>query len=481
MLNRTPNTEPSKDPTDTQRGLPFLRGFRRQRRYIDLNKETQFSDAWVLLALLLLGFGLIVSNRFFTTAGILLLTLAGVGWLWSAFSLYGLHYRRHFAEVRAFQGEQIRLTLEVQNQKFLPLTWMTVQDIFPVELPIQETSISLNAATNQGEFRTFWMPNAFQRLSRHFTIECTARGFHKYGPAQVETGDGFGFFNRGARFLDEQFLIVYPRVYSVAEMELPAKNPFGNLRAHGHLHEDPMRTVGVRAWESGDSPRRIHWKATARHQALLSRVYEPSKEQQIQIFLNVATLERHWFGTIPELQERAISVAASLAAVAAEQRLPVGLIANGTLPGSDQPLRLLPGRNPQQLTRILELLAAVTPFASDPIEHLLLKEAPRLGWGATVVVVSAIAHEALLVALLELAEAGRPVVLVTLAEKPPTQFLKGVTVYHLPHLIADLIVPRLVDGQTYSPEEVEKELENARFQRPRGVTASAKSVRIDAL
>ncbi|MCB9151350.1 MAG: hypothetical protein H6641_21555 [Caldilineaceae bacterium] len=53
-------------------------------------------------------------------------------------------------------------------------------------------------------------------------------------------------------------------------------------------------------------------------------------------------MERHWHGHIPELQERTISVTASLASLAAEQRLPVGLIANGALPGSDQSLRLLP-------------------------------------------------------------------------------------------------------------------------------------------
>jgi len=434
------------DEAQPQHTLPFLRGFRSQPPDGKVEKESQFNDAWLFLALVLLGFGLIADNFFFTTAAILLLTLAGVAWLWSAFSLHGLHYRRHFAEVRGFQGEEISLTLEVQNHKFLPLTWLTIQDIFPAELPIRETTIAINQSTNQGEFRTFWMPNAFQKLSRRFTIQCAARGFHKYGPALVETGDGFGFFSRSTHFPDEQFLIVYPRIYPVAQMALPSKNPFGNLRALGHLHEDPLRTVGVRNWDSGDSPRRIHWKATARHQELLSRVYEPSKEQQVLLFLNVATLERHWYGTIPELQERTISVAASLANLAAEQRLPVGLIANGTLPGSDQPLRLLPGRNPEQLTRILELLAAVTSFASAPIEELLLKEAPRLGWGATMVVVTAIAHEALLVSLLALADAGRPVVLVTLAEEPPAQYLHGVTVYHLPHLVDDLIAPRVVTG-----------------------------------
>jgi uncharacterized protein (DUF58 family) len=188
----------------------------------------------------------------------------------------------------------------------------------------------------------------------------------------------------------------------------------------------------------------VHWKATARHQHLLSRFYEPSEEPQLLIFLNVATLPRHWQGNIPELQERAISVAGSLAAVCAELRMPVGLIANGFLPGSDQPIRLLPGRSPDQLVRILELLAAITPFATRPIEEMILRESPRLPWGATLLVVTAIAHEGLLATLLDLSQAGRQVVLFTLAEEPPQRDLPGVLIYHLPHLVDDLILPREV-------------------------------------
>jgi hypothetical protein len=161
----------------------------------------------------------------------------------------------------------------------------------------------------------------------------------------------------------------------------------------------------------------------------------------VQIFLNVATLIRHWHGYIPELQERAISVAGSLAALASEERMPVGLIANGALPNSDQALRVLPGRSPSQLMHILELLAAVTPFATQPIEELLVEQAPHLPWGATVVVVTAIAHEDLLATLLDLAAAGRRVVLVTLAEEPPTQLMGSVIVYHLPHLVDEIIRP----------------------------------------
>jgi uncharacterized protein (DUF58 family) len=192
--------------------------------------------------------------------------------------------------------------------------------------------------------------------------------------------------------------------------------------------------------------RRVHWKATARHHSLLSRQYEPSQEPQVMIFLNVATMERHWLGHYPELMERTISVAGSLAVLCAEKRLPVGLAANGFLPGSDQPLRLLPGRSPEQIVRIMELLAAVTAFATEPIENLLLREARRLPWGATMLVVTAIAHAGLMASLAELRHAGRKVVLFTLAERPPEQQVPGIVVYHLPHLVNDVVAPNLIAG-----------------------------------
>jgi uncharacterized protein (DUF58 family) len=373
-----------------------------------------------------------------------LFVIAAAGWLWNELSLFGLHYQRHFSESRAFLGETIELTLEVRNQKFLPLTWLQITDVFPASLPMDQGQVVLNPATNQGEYLTFWMPGAFQRLKRHFAFHCTERGYHAFGPITIRTGDGFGLFTRRAKRHNREHLIVYPRIYSVAEMRLPAKNPFGDRRAEQRIFEDPMRTRGIREWQPNDGLRRVHWKATARHQQMLSRIYEPSEDPQILIFLNVSTMRHAWQGIIPELVERAISVAGSLAAMCVEMRLPVGLIANGFLPGSDQTIRLLPGRSPEQLVRILELLAAVTPVFAQPIEELLLREAPRLPWGATMVVVTALVHDELLAALSDLERAGRQIVLFTLAEEPPVREIPGILVYHLPHLVEDLIAPKEV-------------------------------------
>jgi uncharacterized protein (DUF58 family) len=414
------------------------------RRRIDPNKDTQFSDAWIVLAIILTIIALALDSSHLTTAAVLLLVIAAVTWAWARVSLQGVFYERSFSEVRAFRGEIIELALTVRNRKPVPLTWLNIRDTFPQELPVAEKNLVANPTTNLADFTTFWMPGPYQNITRRYEVDCVERGFHTYGPATVETGDGFGFFSRRMLLPETQRLIVYPHLYTVADLRLPTKNPFGEAKGTGRLFEDPLRTVGIREWRETDSPRRVHWKATARQQTMLSRVYEPSEEQQVMIFLNVATLERHWYGYLPELQERTISVAGSLAALASELRLPVGLIANGALPGSDQPIRQLPGRGPNQLVRVLELLAAVTPFATNPIEIMLLHEAPKMPWGATLVIVTAIAHDDLLATIADLAHAGRKVVLFTLAKQPPERLLPGVMIYHLPHLIDDLVAPVLV-------------------------------------
>ena len=103
----------------------------------------------------------------------------------------------------------------------------------------------------------------------------------------------------------------------------------------------------------------------------------------------------------------------------------------------------MPGRSHEQLLRILELLAAVQPLASGQAEKTLLAEAPRMPWGATLVVVSAVVGDELLAALLELDSAGRQIVLFTLAEKPPEPLglETNIQTFHLPHLVDDLIAP----------------------------------------
>jgi uncharacterized protein (DUF58 family) len=224
-------------------------------------------------------------------------------------------------------------------------------------------------------------------------------------------------------------LIVYPRVDPIEEWGLPAKEPFGDARTRLPVFQDPTRIRGLRDYNPEDAPKHIHWRASARHNALKVKQYEPTINYNWVFFLNLATYEQAWQGVDSERAERAIRLTASLADFAARSKYAFGLVANGTFPDSDQRLRVLPGRDPLQLRNVLEALAAVSYFIALPIESLLRREAPGLPWGSTLIVVTALVTSALLGEMLRLQSVGRRMVLITLDDNWTAQHLPGILVY----------------------------------------------------
>jgi uncharacterized protein (DUF58 family) len=197
------------------------------------------------------------------------------------------------------------------------------------------------------------------------------------------------------------------------------------------LFEDPNRIMGVRDYSPQDSFRHIHWKATAHAGQLQTKVYEPTSSLRIILCLNVATFEQYWRGVWPAMLEYVIEVAASLTNWGLHEGHSVGMTANGTLAHADQPFRIPPSRRPDQLPRLLEALAAVSPFVSSNYDRFLIEESPRLPWGATLVLLTPSVNDAIAGAVLRLRDSGRRLVLISLGKNPPP-FIKGVLAYHLP-------------------------------------------------
>src|SRR5690606_35165350 len=135
---------------------------------------------------------------------------------------------------------------------------------------------------------------------------------------------------------------------------LDSARPFGEQRGGNRIFEDPSRVVGVRDYIAGDPLKRIDWNATARVGRLQSRLYEPSRTQAVVVALNIPTFARTWQGSDPVLLERGISVAASLARAAFEDGHALGMLANGSFPDADRPIRIGAGSSPDQLNRVLE-------------------------------------------------------------------------------------------------------------------------------
>jgi len=361
----------------------------------------------------------------------LLLTIVAGRW-WSDRALRDVTYRRRIARKRAFPGETVDVEVLVENAKLLPVPWLRVEDEWPLDVPLTDSQVlGPSYKRDMGNLTHVFALRWYERIRRQYTLLADKRGVYGLGPTRLHSGDVFGLFQTERVIEEQDFLIVYPRIFALAELGLPSKEPFGDTRARHHLFEDPSRTMGARDFYPGDSFRHVHWPATARRQQLQARVYEPTTTLTAVICLNVATFPRPWEGILPELFERAIVVAASLAAHAVESRYSVGLVSNGAVPRSDRPIRVKPGRSPDQLTRILELLAAITGYVTAPMGRFLLRSSPALPWGATLVVVTPIVTDELLASIIQLRSAGRRIVLVSLDKEAPPE-LYGVVTHHLP-------------------------------------------------
>lgn len=343
----------------------------------------------------------------------------GVTLVWRRYGLEEVHYRRSFSRERVFPGEEVTVEISMENAKVLPLPWIEAQDDFPSMLDFPNLTLQGSTRARTAIFRTLFSVRPFERVRRRYQVICGKRGYHRFGPVQLRTGDVFGFSTQTETIETIDYLTVFPAVVPVTAFGLPAKQPFGDDRPVRPLLEDPLRFNGVRPYAPGDQPRRIHWRASARTGDLQSKQYERSATPTLAIFLDVNTFERFWEGLDPERLEVAISATASLAAHGLEERRQVGLYVNAPRAGGEQFIRVRPGRHPAQLGNILQALAMLIPFTGYRIETLISTEARRLPWGATMVVVTGYVSTGLEETLATLYRAGHAITLVSFAEKAP--------------------------------------------------------------
>ncbi len=378
-----------------------------------------FSSFWLYAAAALLISGMIVGQPGLSLLAAAVFLTAGLSWLWTQYALDGITFHRHLSETRAFRGERLTLTFKLENTGWLPLAWVEVDEhisdrVRPVGLPgLPSDRIGSTVVRHATPLR--WK----QRVTWSVDIDCLERGLHLIGPASIRSGDPFGFFTRQMEVEDIRSFLVYPDVVPLDELGFPRDFPFGTSRVRQHLLTDPLHLIGVRDYAPDDSIRHMHWKATARLQRPQVKVFEPTVDLQVGLFLNLDTFERYWEGMDSIRVETAITVAASITSQLLNGRAMLGVSANAVMTGSDQNLRIPPGRGPRQLETVLEGLARLSPMAVSNFPHLLTTEARGYPAGSTIVVIASIMTTPLEIALQTLIENGQRVVLVRIGDVTP--------------------------------------------------------------
>jgi uncharacterized protein (DUF58 family) len=295
---------------------------------------------------------------------------AGIAKLWSHLSLARVSCRRHLSERRVFPGEKVNVKLQVANRKPLPLPWIQVDDEIPQALggAASLPGVKAGSVLIRRSAAMLW----YSSVKWRYELPCIKRGYYALGPTVISSGDIFGLYSRSLKAPLEDHIIVYPKIFPVGHLLIPSQQPIGESRSEYRVFQDPTRTIGVRDYRHGDSLRHIHWKASARLQALQVKVFEPTTAFKVAVFLSVDSFTSK--GSLNEDEfELGISVAASLAYHVIEEGSPAGLFVNTRTVDSGQAVSIVPSGSRGQLTTILESLAKVTASSSSPFGLFLEK------------------------------------------------------------------------------------------------------------
>jgi uncharacterized protein (DUF58 family) len=408
-------------------------------------------ESWLLASFSIAAVGLIANSQVLLALAVLLFGTGAVSRLWARVALEEVTYDRTLSSRRAFVGESIGVRLGLRNAKVIPVPWIEVREQVPRDLPIEGARVLPSGIPRVSFITRNTSLGNHERLEWPIELHPDQRGYYRLGPARLRSGDLFGFFERERSVRQIDTIIVYPQTYALAELGFPSARPFGEHRGGNRIFEDPSRVVGVRDYLPGDPLKRIDWNATARTGRLQSRLYEPSRTQATVIALNITTMERSWQGFVPELLERGVSVAASIARHVAEAGDAVGLVANGSFPDADRPIRIGASSHPEQLLHLLEALAVIAPFTTSALAGELESRTHALPVGASVVVVAALMPADLAATLRRLRGEGHNVYVVKTSDIPWEQPLGPIPVQDVEPYMRDLEALRPPAGTEVAP------------------------------
>ena len=278
-------------------------------------------------------------------------------WLVVALRRPHVDVRRWIRPAVLTAGETGRVEVVVASTSSLPPP--------PFELvePVGTTRTARMAVTRLPRRRT---------VSAGYRVPTERRGVLVVGPLAAIRSDVLGLAIARRHVAGSEELLVSPRAHLLDIPEL------GNGVLGRHLLSLAQRLGNgefhsLRDYVEGDEPRTIHWRASARSEALKVRQHTIEGLRRV-----VVVLDQHDRPTLPEGQlddafERAVEVAASVVHSADRAGLTTRFV---TTDGADI-------RGPDVASQTLHLLARIQPSRGVPIE---VERDPGEGLGLVVVV-----------------------------------------------------------------------------------------------
>ena len=376
-----------------------------------------------LISLFVILFVALVQNHHsFTVLISLVLVLALIAKILSLSMLRKVHCRLSLPQKHFFPRDSAAINIEIANNKFIPLFWAHVEVSLPRRLAITENT-GVDDRISPQELAFDFSLDAFSAAKFNPEIVCHRRGYYPLKKLTIISGDLFGLYMQTMEFMNDEALVVYPRLYPIKDLDIFSLYPSGGVSFKEQLFHDHTRTMGVRDYCTSDEFRHIHWKASARRDRLQVKVFEPSTIGQMVLFLPAEE-----FGNDEEL-ETAICVLAAIAHSTVAQGNSVGFISNCSLTDSGRPVAIFPDSNKNKMDILLTAFAKIDSKANEPWDKFFSKSLNQLRGGTTFVFAASQFKEPVCRSMLSLRQAGYKVMVVHPGNRKDSPLRGEVSIY----------------------------------------------------
>ncbi|WP_127585027.1 DUF58 domain-containing protein [Paenibacillus koleovorans] len=296
------------------------------------------------------------------------------GKLFKRWGLSKIAYHRQFSVKSCYAGEELEMVERIVNRKPLPLPWLRLEALFDASLAfVSQRQLEISGSETMQNHKSLFSLLPYGQVVRRHKIVARKRGCYRMETVSMTCGDMLGLHKTATKVQMGAELIVYPKPVPFEEIPLPSHSWQGDITVRRWIMEDPFMIQGVRDYRYGDTMNMINWKATARSSRLQVQQRDFTADHRLMIYVNFDVTETMWNAiTDPELVERGIAYAASIAENAVSQGIPTGFGCNGSLiDAPKQPVRVAAQSGPTHLTDLFETMAKLIMVRSDSIGQFL--------------------------------------------------------------------------------------------------------------
>ena len=203
---------------------------------------------------------------------------------------------------RAMAGELFGVELVLTNSRRLLSIWiMSVRDaIHHVREDLTATVLFARVAPKSSQ-------------AGHYQLRLQRRGRYQLGPLMTFSRFPLGLVERSRLFISTGEILIYPRIGRLGpafrRRWQGATELVARPQPHAGVFHDEFHRL--REFRTGDNPRDIHWRTSARRGELILREYQQNRDFNLAIILDLWQPDSTR-GTESELVESALSFAATV-------------------------------------------------------------------------------------------------------------------------------------------------------------------------